>query len=253
MMTIPATWLIILSCVFPSVFPSHAYAEVLRAAGTSHAHDGIHDHGMGPGGAERSGERWEGSVAGKAYSEFNHHLAGILVLVIGLTELAMVLGFTTLSWIRFLLPAALAVTGCFLLIWSDHEAWPIGPLSFSETYFGGDWETFQHKLFGILALAVGIAETLRRLDTLRHPGWRVPLPAFAILGGVSLFLHSHGVHPAAHKIAQHHAIMGAMAVTAGSSKLAAWRRPASSRRSRRELLWSALVILIGIQLLFYSE
>ena len=41
-----------------------------------------------------------------------------------------------------------------------------------------------------------------------------------------LFGHSHGFHPSAQKIAMHHAIMGTMALTAGSSKLfSTWFTP----------------------------
>src|SRR3712207_8174690 len=58
--------------------------------------------------------------------------------------------YTTLF--RSLLPAALGLTGLFLLIWSDHEAWPIGSLTFSETIFGGDHEILQHKVYGLCAL-----------------------------------------------------------------------------------------------------
>lgn len=34
-----------------------------------------------------SAGQWEGSPEGKAYSEFNHHLAGLFVLLIGVSEL----------------------------------------------------------------------------------------------------------------------------------------------------------------------
>jgi hypothetical protein len=195
--------------------------------------------------------RWEGSPAGIAYSEFNHHLSSIFVLVIGVAELLRAFGVRT----GFLLPIAMFLSGAFLLIWSDHEAWPIGSLGFIQTFFGGDWEIMQHKLFGILPMSVGIIEGLRRLGWLQHPGWRMPLPAFAIIGGYLLLSHHHGGHPGADKIAMHHAIMAVMAVTAGSSKLAAdWRGNGNATSPRQwELLWSALVILIGIQLLIYSE
>jgi hypothetical protein len=205
---------------------------------------------------------WEGSLAGKAYSEFNHHLAGLFVVVIGVSELIPVLGIAgcgmrgpavrRLKWIGFLLPAALLLTGLYLMIWSDHEGWPIGSRSLAQTYFGDDWEMIQHKLFGIMSLTIGVIEGLRRLGWLQRIGWRLPLPGLAILGGLSLFLHSHGAHPAAHKIALHHAVMGAMAVTAGTSKLASiWNR--TSGPERWELVWGALVVLIGLQLLIYSE
>ena len=70
-----------------------------------------------------------------------------------------------------------------------------------------------------------------------------------------LFGHSHGDHPGAHKIAMHHAIMGTMAVTAGSSKLfSTWANPLRGESfSRWEWLWAGLILLIGAQLLIYSE
>lgn len=222
----------------------------MSAVTMGHAHEDAHRHAPAGG----SAGTWEGSAAGKAYSEFNHHLAGIFVLIMGLTELRAALGIGALSWTRFLLPVAMVLAGSFLIGWSDHEAWPIGALTFAQTFFGSDWEIVQHKLFGALLWGVGAVETWRRLGRLTHPAWRVPLPALAVVGGLSLFLHSHGAHPAAHKIAVHHAVMGAMAVTAGSSKLAAtWHSNRSSRVARWELLWSAFVILIGTQLLIYSE
>jgi hypothetical protein len=53
----------------------------------------------------------------------------------------------------------------------------------------------------------------------------------------------------------HHAIMGTMAVTAGSSKLfSTWANPLREESfSRWEWLWAGLILLIGAQLLIYSE
>lgn len=194
---------------------------------------------------------WEGSPAGKAYSEFNHHLSGVFILVMGLAELLQVFGVR----VGLLLPIGMFLSGLYLTIWSDHEAWPIGSLSFVQTFFGGDWEIMQHKVFGILPMVVGITEGLRRLGRLQHPGWRIPLPALAILGSFVLLLHSHGAHPEVHKIAQHHAFMGAMAVAGGVSKFASdWKsRAALGTRRRWGLMWSAFLILIGVQLLLYRE
>nr|MBA2486022.1 hypothetical protein [Nitrospira sp.] len=61
--------------------------------------------------------------------------------------------------------------------------------------------------------------------------------------------------PAAHKIALHHAIMGTLAITAGSSKLmSGWRgRQFMRERSSWELIWASLVFVIGLQLLIYSQ
>jgi len=78
---------------------------------------------------------------------------------------------------------------------------------------------------------------------------------FAIVGGLMLFGHSHGVHPSAEKIAMYHAMMGTMAATAGSFKLLSdWFRSLLHVRSHAwEWLWAGLIVLIGMQLLMYSE
>ena len=196
--------------------------------------------------------QWDGSPEGKAYSEFNHHLAGVFVLLIGLSELRGGLGVAMLAWSRFLLPLAMLGAGGFLMVWSDHEAWPIGYKSFAETYFSDDWETIQHKLYAILLLSVGALEMLRRTDKVKHFAWGLPLPVFALIGGVMLFLHSHGTHPSAHKIAIHHAVMGTTALLAGACKITAGIKRQEGR-SPWGIAWAVLVLLIGIELLVYTE
>ncbi len=211
-------------------------------------HGSLHDLSTGP--------QWEGSPQGIAYSEFNHHFSGIFILLVGVTELWGALGIGLLAWSRFLLPLAMLGAGGHLLIWSDHEAWPIGSLSFAQTFFGGDWEMLEHKIYALLLLSVGAIEGLRWSDQLRHTLWTIPFPAFAIVGGLMLFLHSHGVHPSAHKIALDHAIMGMMAVAAGFCKLVSVRtatKAGAAGSSRWNLAWAGFILLIGIQLLFYSE
>ena len=210
------------------------------------SHDGHHD---------ASDDAWEGSAEGIAYSERNHHIAGLMVILMGLAELSFVMRLSSLRWARLLLPSALLLAGLFLIVWSDHEAWPIGSLSFTETFLGGDHEILQHKIYGMLALGVGSVELFRRLGRIGHKAWASPLPLMAIIGGLMLFGHSHGFHPSAQKIAMHHAIMGTMAVTAGSSKLVStWvGLKEQSSSTRWEWVWVALILLIGAQLLIYSE
>lgn len=210
-----------------------------------------HDHHA----IEALSDGWEGSAAGIAYSERNHHIAGWCLLVMGLAELSHAMRLSSLAWARLLLPSAMLFSGVFVMIWSDHEAWPIGSLSLSETFFGHDHEIVQHKVFGLMALVVGSIELFRRLGHLGHMAWATPLPLMALLGGLMLFSHSHGVHPSAQKIALHHTLMGAMAITAGSSKLVSgWRRSGSDTDPLRwEVLWAGLILFIGAQLLIYSE
>ena len=212
-------------------------------------------HGVGHDAHEQasSAGAWEGSEEGIAYSERNHHIAGLMVVLMGLAESAHVLRLSSLGWARLLLPSALLLAGVFVMIWSDHEAWPIGTLTFSQTFTGGDHEILQHKIYGILALAVGSVELFRRMGRIGHKAWASPLPLMAIVGGLMLFGHSHGFHPSAPKIAMHHAIMGTMAVTAGSSKLLSAWAGLRDRSAKWEWVWVSLILLIGVQLLVYSE
>ncbi|HEU4685163.1 MAG TPA: hypothetical protein VFS39_11740 [Nitrospira sp.] len=198
---------------------------------------------------------WEGSAAGIAYSERNHHIAGIMVLLIGFAELNHALRLYASQWPKLLLPAAMTGMGLFLLIWSDHDAWPIGSLSFSQTVFSSDTEIIQHKAYGLLLFAVGTIEWIRRRRSSWHAAWSAPLPLLALVGGLMLFGHSHGEHPSAHKITLHHAVMGTIAMTAGSSKLlGGWLRSRNqTTASTWEIVWAVLIVTIGVQLLLYSE
>ena len=219
-------------------------------------HQGEHNHSIAPG-------QWEGSAEGIAYSEFNHALAGLGVILVGLTELRTAMGWTALAWSRWLLPAALVGSGIFLLIWSDHEAWPIGSWTLAETLSGKDPEMLQHKIFGVLALGVGAVEWLRRAGKLGHWVWSALLPGFALIGGGMLFLHMHGPHPAAHQIQIHHDVMGTLALAGGLAWFSdewlhrpvrtASTLPTPKRRPVLKYFWAIAVTVIGVQLLFYSE
>jgi putative copper resistance protein D len=235
------------------------YASLPVAAESGHDANALGHHTDGS-----SPSIWEGSPQGVAYSEFNHHLAGAFLLLIGLSEFRQIWGLPPLLWTRLLLPIGLLGAGVFLLIWSDHEAWPIGSLTFMETYLGHDPEIVQHKAFGVLSLGVGATELLRRLGRIEGRRWTVPLPLFAVLGGLMLFGHMHGAHPSAHKIQIHHTAMGLLAMTAGSSKfVSGWLGKTWSKNLPRneptppvprwDVAWSVLILAMAIQLLMYSE
>ncbi len=75
-------------------------------------------------------------------------------------------------------------------------------------------------------------------------------------------MHMHGPHPGAPKIAFHHAIMGVLAITAGSTKVVVGRKgpegpDRASPSSENRHLWrnrlGGLILLIGGQVLLYWE
>ncbi len=204
---------------------------------------------------EHDGGGWERSAQGVAYSEFNHRFAGLFVLLFGLAELGYALRYPLPSWTRLVLPSALSVIGAYLLVWSDHEAWPIGSLTLAQTFSGQDPEVIQHKFYGIFAATAAASETLRRIGWARHPAWAAPLVVGAMISGLLLFWHSHGNHPANQTIELHHALLGSLGVGAAvSSAMTSWGSGLLRRSVKKwDLAWSVFVILIGIQLLLYFE
>jgi len=198
---------------------------------------------------------WEGSAQRVDHSELNHHLAGLFVLLMGCAELSQAVHLTSLIWARLVLPAAMLLGSVMLLVGSNHEPWPIRSLSFAQTFSGHDSEIIQHKIYGLLLFLVGTVEAVRRTRRTSDGLWSSLLPLFAIVGGLMLFGHSHGVQFSALKISMHHAMMGTMAATAGSSKLlSGWfRSPLHERSPAWGWLWAGLIVLIGMQLLVYSE
>lgn len=218
--------------------------KVSTAPGTTNNQHGEHADGG-----------WEGSAQGVAYSEFNHRFAGLFVLLFGLAELGHALRYSLPFWTRLILPSALGVIGAYLLVWSDHEAWPIGSLSFVQTFSGQDPEILQHKFYGVFASTAAASETLRRIGWARHPAWGAPLLFFGLTGALMLFAHSHGNHPGNHTIELHHALLGSLGIGASISNAMVSRTSDSSNHQVKkwEMAWGGFVIAIGIQLLLYFE
>ena len=161
---------------------------VLRAEdGTMH---GMHEGMSMPMDSSVDAATQAALLAWKRESEFNHHLAGFLVLVAGLLILAD--GSIRQRWAvsRHVWPICFLASGIFLLIFSDTELWPFGSQSW---YFGltHHMEVLQHKVFAVLVLLVGVIELQRARGTLKAKlsGWVFPLVAAA--GSLMLLFHDH--------------------------------------------------------------
>jgi hypothetical protein len=246
-------WASLLSVLMLMVAQSPWGADV-RAQPSSEHHQVAPSTTNNPHGEHADGG-WEGSAQGVAYSEFNHRFAGLFVLLFGLAELGHALRYQLPFWTRLVLPSALGVIGVYLLIWSDHEAWPIGSLSFAQTFFGQDQEIIQHKFYGVFGTTAAASETLRRIGWAQHPAWAAPLVFLGLVGALLLFVHSHGNHPANHTVELHHALLGSLGVGAAiSNAMVSWTSGASNHSVKRwEVAWAGFVIVMGIQLLLYFE
>ena len=248
-------WAFLLSVLVLMVAQSHWWVDVRAQPFSEHHPISVALSTTNSPHGEHADREWEGSSQGVAYSEFNHRFAGLFVLLFGLAELGHALRYQLPFWTRLILPGALGVIGVYLLVWSDHDAWPIGSLSFVQTFFGQDQEIIQHKFYGVFGATAAVSEMLRRIGWAQHPAWAAPLVFLGLVGALLLFFHSHGNHPANHTIELHHALLGSLGVGAAiSNAMISWTSDASHRLVKRwEVAWAGFVILMGIQLLLYFE
>lgn len=195
-------------------------------------------------------------LADKRESEFNHNLAGALLIVAALFFLAE--GRLAKRWpaVRFAWPMCFLVAGLFLLLLSDTEIWPFGYQSY---YYAvtHNLEVAQHKAFALILLTLGMVEAFRASGK-----WQAAWSAWVFpvigLGGVRLLLfHQHGgMHgPDAIKTmerVQHQHLVFAwvgagLALTKGlADSYAKWHALLSK-------VWPLLMIFLGVLLLLYKE
>ncbi|MBI3304234.1 MAG: hypothetical protein HYZ72_19385 [Deltaproteobacteria bacterium] len=185
----------------------------------------------------------------QAYSELNHHIAGVFVLFAGGLALLAAPANPRYAWARYGWPGLFFLLGVFLFVRHDPESWPWGPLSLQESIT--DPQVLQHTLFTFIVLGIGVIEWLRCRGTLTHPVWGLIFPTLAISAAAMLFLHHHGSGPAADKIYRHHSIMASAGIAAMIAKVLDDSRLLRNRVNG--YLWPGLIMFIGFMLLIYSE
>lgn len=185
----------------------------------------------------------------RAYSESNHHIAGVFVLFAGALALLAATENPRFSWARYGWPGLFFCLGAFLFVRHDPESWPWGPLSLWDSM--EDPQVLQHVLFTVIVLGIGVIEWLRCRGTLTHPVWGLIFPVLAVSAAGMLFLHKHGSGPVADKIYQHHAIMASAGIAAMLAKVLDDGRLLRSRVNA--YVWPGLMMFIGVMLLIYSE
>jgi hypothetical protein len=125
----------------------------------------------------------------KALSEFNHHVAGWVLIGVGFLVLTSFLS-PDLRALGYLWPALFLFAGLFLALWSDAEIWPRGNLSWAWLLHH-DQEARQHKIYALFLIAMGFVEYLRMSGSLSR-FWRTwTFSILAIVGAAFLLVHDH--------------------------------------------------------------
>jgi putative copper resistance protein D len=187
--------------------------------------------------------------ADRGWSEFNHHVSGILVLTMGVLALLHASGRA--SWARHwpLLFLGLAV---LIAVRGDPDSWPLGP----EGFWAGWWvaTVAQHRVFALLVIAFGVFEWLVRTGRLASPGAALIFPLLCAVGGSLLLTHSHDSMNLKEEflLEVSHAPLGLLALLVGWARWLELRLPAGRRRLPG-VLWPLGLVLAGALLLGYRE
>jgi putative copper resistance protein D len=194
------------------------------------------------------GQLWHpNNGADIAWSEYNHHWAGLVVLVIGLLAVLS----RVFRWARYW-PLAFFGLAVFLLVRADSENWPLGPRGFWESFQVA--EVAQHRFFVLLIIIFAIFEwavQTQRLDP-RRAGLVFPL--VCAVGGAVLMTHSHSLGNVKEEFLAElsHIPLALFAVLAGWSRWLEIRLP-YRRPALVSWIWPVAFVFIGSILMLYRE
>lgn len=224
----------------------------------------------------------------RAWSEYNHHWAGLIVASAG--ALALLSRWRRAPWALHW-PLAFAGLAAFILLRADPENWPLGPRPFWASFSQPD--VLQHRLFA--ALILGFTGFEWGVQTGRWSGaswsgsrrtWRrysrlfpFVFPVLCCAGGALMLLHSHAIGEPKEEVLTEisHTAIALLGVTAGCARwlelrltaerqnaVSAWSVAASGTvedhqealgpvRAAAGYIWPIGLVLAGLVLLNYRE
>ena len=184
-----------------------------------------------------------------AWSEYNHHWAGLVVLTVGLLAILSRSGIA--RWARHW-PLGFLGLAVFLFLRADPENWPLGPRGFWESF--AVVEVLQHRLFVLMIVTFTVFEWRVQTGRLTSQGARLVFPLVCAIGGALLVTHAHSLgNPKEEFLAElSHLPLAILAVFAGWSR---WLevRLANDRQKIPAYIWPICFTLIGLVLLNYRE
>jgi copper resistance protein D len=191
------------------------------------------------------------AAVGTHWSDYNHNVSGLFLVIMALTALVSQAGWA--SWARHW-PLGFVALSIFILLHSDaRSSWPFGQMGFWEGLLSSD-EILLHRLGALLACVLGLIEWRARLS--RKPDARLPyvIPVLCAGGGLLLLGHVHeGLQPKEEFLVQiTHNVIGLLAIIMACGRWLELRLMPTAGRLAGVIFVSAL-LLIGLVLLFYRE
>ncbi|HYK36276.1 CopD family protein, partial [Alloacidobacterium sp.] len=186
----------------------------------------------------------------RAWSEYNHHWAGLIVLAAGL--FALLARSRRLKWAHHwpLLFIGLAV---FIFLRADPENWPLGPRPFWASFSAPD--VLQHRLYALLITAFALFEWAVETGRVKSRAASYVFPLLCAAGGALLLTHSHALGNIKQEMLAEmsHTPIALLGATAGWSRWLELRLPQKRDSRIASYVWPVCLVLVGIVLLDYRE
>lgn len=182
-------------------------------------------------------------------SDFNHNVAGLLVLAAAMGALlAQRRGDRgSAHWPLLFVPLAL-----FLILLGEPSGWPLGNEGFWETLAAPS--VLQHRLATLLVIGLALLEWRVEAGGLAATRWRLAFPLLCVAGGALLLTHTHTLFATKTEflIEITHETLGILALLMG---IGLWlqRRLPRIRSRLPGALWTTCFIGLGLVLIFYRE
>lgn len=186
----------------------------------------------------------------RAWSEYNHHWAGLIVLIAGV--LALLSRHRTMRWARFW-PLSFAGLAVFILLRADPENWPLGPRPFWESFAAPD--VLQHRVGALLIVVFAAFECAVQAGKLKARWASYVFPAMCALGAALLLTHEHSARDVKEAMLAEmsHTPIALLGITTGCSRWLELRLPRSRMATIASYVWPLCLALVGIVLLNYRE
>jgi len=189
--------------------------------------------------------------ADRAWSEYNHNWAGLIVFLMGI--LALLSRSRYFAWAK-IWPLAFLGLAVFLFLRADPENWPLGPNGFWASF--GEAEVLQHRLAVLLLIAFAAFQYLVETKKLKSPGAALVFPIVCIVGGMVLLTHSHSLGNIKEELLAEmsHTPLAVFGIMAGWSRWLELRLPPESHAKKYlAWLWPVCFIMVGFILMDYHE
>ncbi len=205
---------------------------------------GVEEHQYGEGSDDDAND--------KAWSDYNHHWAGIMVLLAGVLALLAAGRWRGLRWARYW-PFSFAGLALFIVLRADPEAWPLGPRPFWASFSYPD--VLEHRLEALLIIGFAAFEAAVQAGKLRKQWASRIFPLICALGAALLLTHSHGFgNPSAEVLAEaSHTLIAVLGATAAWARWLDLRLPDGKYRRIAGFVWPVALVLVSLVLINYRE